>query len=37
MTAQLPSFEFFRLKVNNGVAIVTIDRPPVNAMSRQVW
>jgi enoyl-CoA hydratase/carnithine racemase len=37
MTAQLPSFEFFRLKVNNGVAIVTIDRPPVNAMSRQVY
>lgn len=30
-------FEFFEYQVNNGVALVTMNRPPANAMSRQVY
>ena len=30
-------FEFFDYQVNNGVALVTMNRPPANAMSRQVY
>jgi enoyl-CoA hydratase/carnithine racemase len=30
-------FEFFDFKVSNGVALVTVNRPPVNAMSREVY
>lgn len=37
MTAASSSFPFFRLDVRNGVGIVTIDRPPVNALSREVY
>jgi enoyl-CoA hydratase/carnithine racemase len=35
--AACPTFEFFHLELRNGVGIVTIDRPPVNALSRQVY
>jgi enoyl-CoA hydratase len=29
--------DFFRLTVADGVATVTIDRPPVNALNRQAY
>ncbi|MBZ9870411.1 enoyl-CoA hydratase/isomerase family protein [Mesorhizobium sp. BR1-1-9] len=32
-----PAIEFFHIELRNGVALVTIDRPPVNAMSREVY
>jgi enoyl-CoA hydratase/carnithine racemase len=32
-----PAFEFFDLDLRNGVAVVTIDRPPVNALSRELY
>ncbi|TPJ57648.1 enoyl-CoA hydratase/isomerase family protein [Mesorhizobium sp. B2-6-1] len=31
------AFEFFQLELRSGVAVVTIDRPPVNALSREVY
>jgi enoyl-CoA hydratase/carnithine racemase len=37
MTSHEPKFEFFHIKTDNGVAIVTIDRPPVNALSRELY
>jgi len=30
-------FKFFEFDVNDGVALATFDRPPVNAMSREVY
>ncbi|WP_428029423.1 enoyl-CoA hydratase/isomerase family protein [Ancylobacter sp.] len=32
-----PAFEFFHLVTKDGVAVLTIDRPPVNALSRELY
>jgi enoyl-CoA hydratase/carnithine racemase len=32
-----PEFEFFHLSTQEGVATLTIDRPPVNALSRELY
>jgi enoyl-CoA hydratase/carnithine racemase len=37
MVEAIPGRPHFRLEVQNGVAVVTIDRPPVNALSREVY
>ncbi|MCS0495696.1 enoyl-CoA hydratase-related protein [Ancylobacter sp. MQZ15Z-1] len=34
---QEPTFEFFHLEASDGVAVLTVDRPPVNAFSREVY
>jgi len=35
--SQEPAFDFFHLSTNNGIAVLTIDRPPVNALSRELY
>jgi enoyl-CoA hydratase/carnithine racemase len=37
MTSQEPKFAFFDIRTNDGVAVLTIDRPPVNALSRELY
>jgi enoyl-CoA hydratase/carnithine racemase len=32
-----PAFDFFHLETKDGVCVLTIDRPPVNALSRELY